>query len=248
MDTLKHCRTLSILWLFFTFGVSEAYAENDQLIVVPFSQQNPQLPHPAHEGAPITLKAIIRNAQCGSYTISWDINQNGNFDDEQTFSASREGTTTTVRDIGRGFVVPNVDRDKPLNINVRARSDCGHGDKFGTYKLFVYDFTPSPDPRNWSDEQFEILVSMAIQENLWHTHRHMSSFSGRNSASISAHSSYNKVNGIAMWLFVINNHLPAYPPESLAANEPSPEGWLDENARRWNVDPYAESAMRLLTP
>ena len=223
-----------------------ASAENDQLIIVPFSQQNSQLPHPAHEGAPITLKAIIRNAQCGSYEIRWDINRNSNFNDDVAFTASREGTSQTVRDIGRGFVVPNVDRDKPFNINVRARSNCGGGDKFGTYKLFVYDFTPSNDPRNWTSEQLEILTSMAIQESLWHTHRKMGGFSGKNSAGIHAHSGYGESTAIAMWLFVINNHLPAYPPESLPANEPAPEGWLDENARRWNTDPYAESAMRLL--
>ena len=228
MSYMSVFRVFLVSYAFFLFGISNAFAENDQLIVVPFSQQNPQLPHPAHEGAPITLKAIIRNAQCGSYEIRWDINRNGNFNDDGAFTASREGTTQTVRDIGRGFVVPNVDRDKPLNINVRARSNCGGGDKFGTYKLFVYDFTPSNDPRNWSSEQLEILTAMAIQESLWHTHRKMGGFSGRNSAGIHAHAGYSESTAIGMWLFVINNHLPAYPPSSLAANEPSPEGWLAE--------------------
>jgi PKD repeat protein len=223
-----------------------AYAENDQVIIVPFSQQNPQLPHPAHEGAPITLKGIVRNAQCGSYKIRWDINQNGNFDDDDEFTANRNGTSLTVRDIGRGFVVPNVSRDKQMNINVRVRSNCGGPDKFGTFKLFVYDFTPSNDPRNWSDEQIEIMASMAIQEAMWYLHRELGCISGRNSASIEACAGHMESTGIGQWLFVINNHLPAYPPESLAADEPSPDGWLEENARRWNVDPLAESAMRLL--
>jgi hypothetical protein len=249
------CMLVSVsLGLGFLVSVQNVYAENDQVIVVPYSQQNPQLPHPAHEGAPITLKAIIRNAQCGSYQIRWDINRNGNYDDDYAFTANREGTTLTVRDIGRGFVVPYVDRDKPFNINVRARSNCGGGDKFGTFKLFVYNFGEngqgaerlSTNPEQWSDEQLEILVSMAIQENLWHTHRDMGGFSGRGSTSIEARAGYAESTGIAQWLFVINNHLPAYPPESIANNEPAPEGWVNENARRWNVDPYAESAMRLL--
>ena len=163
---------LSLMLLGLTsFGLASlAYAENDQVIVVPFSQQNPQLPHPAYEGAPITLKAIIRNAQCNSYRIHWDINRDGNYDNDYSFDASRHDNTMTVRDIGRGFVVPSVDRDKPLNINVRARSNCGGGDKFGTFKIFVYNFGEdgqgaerlSRDPRQWTDEQFEILVSMAI--------------------------------------------------------------------------------------
>ena len=61
--------------MFMGITCEEAYAEDDQVIVVPFSQQNLQLPHPAHEGAPITLKAIIRNARCGTYQIQWDINR-----------------------------------------------------------------------------------------------------------------------------------------------------------------------------
>lgn len=246
------------LWLLTSFmlllpTLIWAQGEADQVIVVPFSQQNPQLPHPAHEGAPITLKAIIRNAQCGSYEIRWDINRNNNFDDDYAFTASRNGTTRTVRDIGRGFTAPYVDRDKPLNINVRARSNCGHGDKFGTFKLFVYNFGEnangserlSRDPRNWNDEQFEILVSMSIQEALWHTHRHMGGFSNRDNTSIRAHANYSASTGIAKWFFVINNHLPAYPPNSVDQNE-GPDGWWEANRDRWNQDPYAESAMRLL--
>ena len=60
--------TLSLIAL--THGVSAA--EDNQLIVVP--SLNKICASPAHE-APITLKGIIRNAQCGSYNIRWDINQ-----------------------------------------------------------------------------------------------------------------------------------------------------------------------------
>ena len=118
---MSQTRLLLVLSVFMgvsLWGFSDANAENDQVIVVPFSQQNIRLPHPAHEGAPITLKAIIRNAQCGSYEIRWDINQNGSYDDDYSFTANRDNNTRTVRDIGRAFVVPYVDRDKPMNINV----------------------------------------------------------------------------------------------------------------------------------
>ena len=135
--SIQHLLMWSVLLLIPT--QSWAQEETDQIIVVPFSQQNPNLPHPAHEGAPITLKAVIRNAQCGSYEIRWDINRNGNFNDDYAFTASRNGTTRTVRDIGRGYSVPYVDRDRPLNINVRARPSCGGADKFGTFRLFVYN-------------------------------------------------------------------------------------------------------------
>jgi hypothetical protein len=230
-----------------------AEEETDQVIIVPFSQQNPQLPHPAHEGAPITLKAIVRNAQCGEYRFVWDVNRNGNFDDEE-FVSSRNGTTRTVYDIGRTFVVPYVDRDRPLNINVKVTPTCGGSDKYGTFKLFVYNFGEngqgnenlSRNPRNWTNEQFEILVTMAIQEALWHTHRYMKGYSGRNGTNIEAKTNYANATGMGQWFFVINNHLPAYPASAIPEDEPSPEGWVAANRARWNNDPYAESAMRLL--
>ena len=45
----------ALLGFVFTLLGSTAFAENNQVITVPFSQQNPNLPHPAHEGAYITL-------------------------------------------------------------------------------------------------------------------------------------------------------------------------------------------------
>ena len=105
-------KTLLMVFCILTLWTSVSWAqETDRVLVVPFSQQNPLLPHPAHEDAPITLKAIIRNATCGTYQITWDVNRNGDFDDDYSFNAHRNGTTRNVQDIGRTFMVPQVDRD-----------------------------------------------------------------------------------------------------------------------------------------
>lgn len=54
-----------------------------QVVVVPFDQANPSRPHMGHEQAPISLKAIIRNAISGNpYDIRWDIDQDGILTDE----------------------------------------------------------------------------------------------------------------------------------------------------------------------
>ena len=218
--------------------------EVNQVMVVPYSQQNPRLPHPAHEDAPLTLKAVIRNAQCDSYRVRWDIDRDGDYEDEHERSVSRNNTTNTVYDIGRTFTTPRVDRDSSMNITVRVQPNCGGQEtKFGTFRLFIYDFVPSGDPRNWSSEQFEVMTSMAIQETLWFTHRRMTSYQ-HTGANLEARASYSNSTGIALWLFTINNHLPAYPPGSVEFAVP--DGWLDVNNARWNSDPYAESAMRLL--
>ncbi|MCA9558594.1 MAG: hypothetical protein KC583_08530, partial [Myxococcales bacterium] len=95
-----------------------AQQEADEVVPIPFSQRNPALPHPAHEGAQITLKGVVRNATCNAgYDVTWDVNNDGVYND-YTFTASRDGTTGWVEDIGRTFVVPNVDRDSRFNINV----------------------------------------------------------------------------------------------------------------------------------
>ncbi|MEE2644289.1 MAG: PKD domain-containing protein [Myxococcota bacterium] len=231
-----------MLCLFFFVDFAAANEVN-QVITVPYSQQNPRLPHPAHEQAPITLKAIIRNAQCGSYRIVWDTNRDGNYNEPER-TVSRNETTSTVYDLGRTFTVPNVARDTSMNITVRVTPTCGgQATKFGTFRLYVYDFQPSGDPRNWSGEQFEVMTSMAIQEALWYTHRRITSYSNTGS-NIEARSSYNNATGIALWLFTINNHLPAYPPGTVDFAVPA--GWHDQNNARWDNDPYAESSMRLL--
>lgn len=253
----SHLLGLFSLTLWATLRCTGAYAENNQVITVPFSQQNPNLPHPAHEGALVTLKGIIRNATCSIYRVSWDLDRDGDFEDEYQFTAGRTGNTSTVYDIGRSFVVPYFDRARPLNINVRVECGGAGGEaSFGTYKLFVYNFGQDTsqiqhsderlfgDPTLWTEEQFEVMTTMAIQEAMWHTHRHMAGYRFTNH-KLEAHSNYAEATGVAQWLFVINNHLPAYPPSSVSASDATAE-WRAVNTSRWESDPYAESAMRLL--
>lgn len=222
--------------------------EQNQVLVVPLSQRNPTLPHPAHEGARITLKAMVRNATCnGGYQVWWDTNFDGNYDNDYRRDVFREVATNSVWDIGRTFIVPTVDRDTRLNINVRVRNLCTSEDKFATMRLFVYDFTPSADPINWTDEQLEIMTSMGVQEALWYLHRTMSDKSSSNH-QLQGADPFNPASGLTLWVNTINGHLPAYPPGSVTAGNGFvnlPDGWVEANRRRWEADPYAETAMRL---
>ena len=224
---------------------AKAQVQDPQVVAVPFAQQNPAIPHPAHEGARVTLKAILRNANCaGGYRVRWDIDADGNFDEEVERLVSP--TAGTVLDIGRTFEVPNVDRDSRLPISVRARNTCTQADAFGTFRLFVYDFTPSPDPRQWTPEQVSLIGQMAVQENLWWMHRQQTSRANTGLSTVRAQfGSYSRtVNGVGLWAFTSNGHLPAYPPGQLNAfNRPLPNGFAAANDQRWNTDPYAETAM-----
>ncbi len=245
---ISRIKSTTIYWLIALMLPSVLFAQAgpaNEVIVVPYSQLNPRIPHPAHEGAPITLKAIIRNTTCDSYQIRWDVNRNGNYADDFVFTSNRNATTMSDYDIGRTFIVPSVPQDQSFNISVQVTPNCsGQAVQEATFLLYVYDFTPSPNPVNWTADQLEIMTSMAIQESLWYVHRSMTNYSGRDVNSISASAGYPDTTAINQWLFVINNHLPAYPPNTLQGV--SPDGWLRANDLRWNKDPYAESAMRLL--
>lgn len=230
---------------------SQVENEQDRVLLVPFSQRNPTLPHPAHEQARITLKGIVRNATCAAgYDVSWDVNRDGNYDNDFSRFVTIEGQSQSVRDIGRTFLVPNVDGDTRMNINVRVRSRCNvpERDKFATYRLFVYDFTPSNDPANWTAEQLEIMSLMSVQEAMWYLHRTMSSIS-RSNHTMQGEDPYVHSATLALWLLTINGHLPAYPPQHVTAGNfgnDLPAGWVEDNRRRWNADPYAETAIRYI--
>lgn len=224
-----------------------------QVLTVPLYQSNPEYPHQAHEGAHITLKAIIRDAEIGStYHVAWDANRNGNFNDDFSTVYTTDSTTGSVRDIGRTFVVPDVAASQDFDINVRVTDGSSGAVQFGTFQLYVHDFRPSNDPRNWSTSQLDIIQELAVSESLWTLHRRMEGLSGSGS-QISGKLSYQSAggddDGTASYLELLarTGHYPAYVPGSINDfGVPLPAGFTSANHARWSNDPYAESAARLL--
>ena len=231
---------------------SSASAQNEVVVPVPYAQKNETIPHPVHAGAYVTLKAYVRNATCAAgYSVCWDVNRNGNYDDDWCRTVGPDGNTT-LWDIGRTLVVPAVATDSTLNYSVRVRNTCNANvntrDKYATYRMFVYNWTPADDPRLWTQDQLEILQVEAVDEGMWYNHRTMVNRAGNNTNSITGQCPFVEGTGLYLWLYTINGHLPAYPPNTYTypANDPPPNGFLAENDRRWSVDPYAESAIRLM--
>ncbi len=254
---MKHI--LSCVWVALLAALcmpTLVWAQQAVVVTVPFAQSNPALPHPAHEGARITLKAIVRNANCNAgYRVWWDTNFDQVYQDNEPGDPNPgfrnvvpEGRT--VYDIGRTFLVPVVDRDRVLGVNVRVRNLCSQQDSFATFPIFVYDFTPSNDPLDWTADQLQVMSSMAIQEILWWMHRQTWRYDGDGGAENSQiraryGQSYVVLDGVGAWTFTINGHLPAYPPNSMQwQGQPVPNGWEAANTARWNTDPYAETVIR----
>ncbi len=222
-----------------------AYAQiqDPSIVMVPFAQSNAAIPHPAHEGARITLKGILRNANCaGGYRVQWDIDGDANYDEETVRVVTP--TSGTVYDIGRTFNVPNVARDSRLAMTVRVLNTCTMVPAFGTFRLFVYDFTPAPNPEQWTPDQVGIMAQMAVQESMWWAHRNqVGRVSIGTNIGKSQFGSYQWANtGVGLWLFTINGHQPALPPGTINLfNQPLPDGWAERNLYRWTNDPYAET-------
>jgi hypothetical protein len=243
-----------VLLAFVVLFASPAFAQNEVVVPVPYSQKNPDIPHPVHKGAYTTLKAYVRGTSCGNYTVTWDVNRNGNYDDDWARNVSPDGNST-LWEIGRTYVVPSVDMqgqplttDTTLNISVRVRNTCNGTNKYGTYRMFIYNWTPSDDPRQWNAEQLEILQVEAVDEGMWFNHRTVVGRNGANTNSITGQCPFTEGTGLYLWLYTINGHLPAYPPGTynLFGQNDAPNGFVEENNRRWAVDPYAETAVRLM--
>jgi hypothetical protein len=225
------------------------WANEPNIIFVPYAPQDPNLPAPAHEDAHITLKAILRNATCATYTVTWDVNRDGVFNQAD---APRDVSpwNETVYDVGRTYGVPFVDFNKILPIDLEVYNHCSGVNTYGTNFLFVYDWRPSDDPREWTETQREIMVQMGIQEALWYIHRHISR-EGTNASyyGYMNTSSYRRGEGSmsAIWAMTINGRLPAYPPGTMNTfGQSIPEGFNETNEERWATDPYAETTMRLV--
>ncbi len=160
-------------------GVVNAHAQvqDPQILVVPYAPEDLRLPYPAHEGARITLKAVLRNANCAQgYEVQWDTNRNQQFDEAARVVTPSGGK---VYDIGQTHTVGPVANDTSTPINLRVRNRCSGDFAFATYRLFTYNWSPNNDPRQWSDDEIDIMAQIALHEALWYIHRKVGNRGGR---------------------------------------------------------------------
>jgi hypothetical protein len=244
-------RSLGALCLAMCISARPALADDD-IILVPFAPNNLELPHPVHENARITLKGIVRNASCGTYRVIWDTDRDGVFETNgQDSSRNVSPSSGTIYDISTYYEVPQIPGTADLRwpINVQVYNTCTGKETLSTYKLFVYNWSPTSDPRSWTKDQIDIMSQVAIQEGLWYLHRKMVR-SGTNAQM----TGYPESNGnthagsaLAAWAFSINGHGPAFP--TVGYNKygfTMPNNWDAKNKYLWDTDPYSETVARIV--
>ena len=144
--------------------------------------------------------------------------------------------------------------------------------RFGTYPVMVFADVPampyapptssttSVPPVTWpddaTDEQLATMREAAAGDALWYLHKQMTR-SGAGTATMTGYlvqGSHSKsVSARFLHALVQNGHQPAYPPGTYNHNPggypdvgPLPPGASTGNDFRYNTDPYAEDAVRLL--
>ena len=212
-----------------------------EVIPVPWVATDPAVPHLAYNGHATIFKAIARGGD-GTYLVDWD------FDGDGTYDATR--TTTDRYDLSATSTYPAQAADTTFHAVIRVTS--GPEVAYGTYPVRVFADVPA-DPALTTDRQLQVMRSVAIDDGLWFLHTQMGRAgdethpltgaqltgwvdpeAGQPSARSISSASFLEALGR-------NLHFAAFPAAYLGAM-PDPAA----NAARWNTDPYAEDAARLV--
>ncbi|MFN3201750.1 MAG: PKD domain-containing protein [Bradymonadia bacterium] len=229
------------------------------VIVAPYSSAQPDLPHPGHELAPVTLKAILRDAVCPTgYEVRWDIDRNGLFsDDQQLLRGAEPLEGQTVYSLSQTHQLPRVQGDEVVAYTVQVTSTCDdRAVAYGTHAFLVRDWEPDGDPARWTAEQRRVMRQIAAREALWS--RHLAASQGRtppgpqmSTRIVHPGGAHREAVTAAATIksMSLGGHQPAFPPDAELFN---PEGvvldgpWKLDNDARWAADPLAETQLRLL--
>jgi hypothetical protein len=232
---------------------ARAQGVDPQILLVPASPEVIALPFSVHERAQITLKGILRNANCAQgYSVRWDTNRNGNYDDDQERVVVP--ANGTAYDIGRTFTVPDVRGATRMNINVRVINRCTNPPPAqaptASFRLAVADWTPSGNPTRWTAEQIEVMSNVALHEALWYIHRWQRGHAGAGGqiqSRLGAGGAEDVGSALAIWALAINGRFPAFPPGTIESfGDVLDPQWVIDNENRWTRDPYAEDAARMM--
>lgn len=216
---------------------SVAAAQNLKVLPVPALALEPAAPHCAYNGHPTTFKAIARGGN-GSYLVEWDFQGDGTYD----FSATR----TNRYDLSTAFTYPNQATD--VDFTARVRVTSGGQTVESSYPVHVYADVPL-NPAAANARQLQVMRNVAIDDGLWFLHNGMTRtgneadplFGGQLSGTLPTGGYQNLNAGTALEVLGRNGRYPAFPS---AYTGPMPD--VLENARRWDTDPYAEDAARLV--
>ena len=113
-------KMIPILAALCTFSIGTVYAAPLKVTAIQWVQGKSYIPHPAVNGQPTRLQAIVEGGNCGgSYSVRWDVNGDGDFDDGQDEASS----TVSSANYGNYFAVIDKDYQYGNNDDSDASTD-----------------------------------------------------------------------------------------------------------------------------
>jgi hypothetical protein len=173
---------------------------------------------------------------------------------------------TSCYDLGKRIVIPTQTTNQQFNFRIRLEVP-GKGFFFADYPVLVASTVPiqaDPNdnatalPQNANSYQLQVMRAAALDEALWNLHLQMISRAGTGANLSGAFPSAPLLDSIPtagayLLLASRTGHLPAYPPGTydhdihpVGGPAAPPADFIAENDARYNADPYAENAMRVL--
>lgn len=218
-------------------AASPALAQAVRVIPVPVVSNDATAPHAAYNGHATTFKAIAREGN-GSYLVEWDFQGDGTFDTSRT--------TTNRYDLSERFTYPSVTSDTEYTAVVRVTSASQVA--LGAYRVHVFSDVPT-DPNLATARQLQVMRAVAIDDALWFLHNRMTR-SGNEADPLTGARATGSLSGpepvLAEGDFLEalgrNGHFAAFPPAAYVGVMRDPAG----NASRYERDPYAEDAFRVV--
>lgn len=266
-DITKHYIMKKLLSLLLVLVISiPIFGQSFKVIPVPYVGHNPLIPHPTYSEHKTILKAIVRSESLNvQYYYRWDADGDGTWDDMGHTMAVPEGSW--YRGLGHRiegwFIYPELPAEGPdkkiITARLQVSQDLAGSEPidpvFATYRLIQYKGIPAAvNLDQATDDQLEIVRSVVSDDLLWGLHQAISSSrTGVGTVNILAYLtgsslSYNIGNtGLAALSFLVNGHMPAYPPGTYQVYSEAPmEGFIEQNDFLYNNDPYSEDLLRLL--
>jgi hypothetical protein len=217
-----------------SFGQA-AEAQALRVVPVPWVATDTTIPHHAYNGHATTFKAIARGGN-GTYLYEWDFQGDGVYD----FSA----TTNNRYNLSTRFTYPNQAATTTFIAKVRVTSN---GETVvGSYPVRVFADVPA-NPANANDRQLQVMRSVAVDDGLWYLHNQLTRSGDENHPTtgaqitgvISAHTTASSAS--YLWALGLNGHYAAFPAAYIGTlADPA------DNTARWENDPYAEDAARIV--
>jgi hypothetical protein len=231
-------------------------------LIVPANQADPSIPHLTYNGRSTLCKAITRRT-CERPYFRWDFDGDGQWDLCQGRTpaiANGNWYQDNRYNIDGAFSYTYVDPQvtpRKLYMAVLevacsvSPSGVPTNPSFATYPVLIDATVPGPDEAETaSEDALNVMRLVAMDDASWYLHKQMTR-SGYDVATMSGCLDLSGNDFLATSPYalamLLNGRRGAYPPETYNPyGYPIPAGFLEENDRRWNTDPYAEDVIRLI--